>query len=75
MIKVITSPTCGYCHALIDWLEQKNLEYVELDASNFPGISAVPITIITDESDKNPIQVLGFDRERILNALEKIKAV
>ncbi|MBB1503796.1 NrdH-redoxin, partial [Candidatus Saccharibacteria bacterium] len=49
MIKVITSPTCGYCHALIDWLEQKNLEYVELDASNFPGISAVPITIITDE--------------------------
>ena len=58
MIKVITSPTCGYCHALIDWLEQKNLEYVEFD-----------------ESDKNPIQVLGFDREGILNALEKIKAV
>ena len=72
MIKVITSPTCGYCHALTDWLEQKNLEYVELDASNFPGISAVPIT---DESDKNPIQVLGFDREGILNALEKIKAI
>ena len=71
MIKVYTTPTCIYCHALVNWLE--GIEYQELDAASMPNITAVPVTIITDHEDKNPIQIIGFDRDAITEALNRYK--
>lgn len=67
MIKVYTTQTCPYCHALMDWLEQQGIEYEEVDASNMPDISAVPVTEINGE------RIIGFDRPAIKRALQNLK--
>lgn len=52
-----------YCHALMDWLEQQGIEYQEVDASNDPEITAVPVTEIGGK------RIIGFDRPAIKQAL------
>lgn len=66
MIKVYTTKTCVYCHALMDWLEQQGIKYQEIDATTIPGISAVPVTEINGE------RIIGFDRPAIKHALAKM---
>lgn len=66
MIKVYTTPTCIYCHALMDWLEKQGIEYEEIDASKMEGITAVPVTEIGDE------RIIGFDRPAITRALKNL---
>ncbi len=66
MIKVYTTPTCVYCHALMDWLDEKGVEYVEMDATKEPDIATVPVTEIEGE------RIVGFDRPAIKRALKKI---
>ena len=66
MIKVYTTPTCAYCHALMDWLDKMGLEYQEMDATKEPDITAVPVTEIDGE------RIIGFDRPAIKKALRKI---
>jgi glutaredoxin len=68
MIKIYTTPTCAYCHALMDWLDEKGVEYEEVDASKDKTISSVPVTIIGDE------KIVGFDRPAIKRALKKLAA-
>lgn len=63
MIKVYTTKTCIYCHALMDWLDQQGIEYQEVDATTMPDISAVPVTEINGE------RIIGFDRPAIKRAL------
>lgn len=63
IIKVYTTTTCPYCHALMDWLEQKGIEYQEVDASNLPDIDVVPVTEIDGK------RIVGFDRTGIKDAL------
>lgn len=63
MIKVYTTPTCIYCHALMEWLDEQNIEYQEIDASSDPHISAVPVTEIGKQ------RIIGFDRPAIKRAL------
>ena len=65
-IKVYTTPTCAYCHALMDWLDSKGIEYTEMDATKEPDISAVPVTVIGDE------RIVGFDRPAIKRALKAL---
>ena len=67
MIKVYTTKTCVYCHALMDWLEQQGIEYQEIDATTMPDISAVPVTEINGE------RIIGFDRPAIKQALASMK--
>ncbi len=64
-IKVYTTPTCAYCHALMDWMDSKGIEYIEMDATKEPDMSTVPVTIIGDE------RIVGFDRPAIKRALKK----
>lgn len=64
MIKVYTTPTCIYCHALMDWLDDLGVEYEEVDASSVEGISTVPVTEI------NGKRIVGFDRPAIKRALK-----
>ncbi len=68
MIKIYTTPTCAYCHALMDWLDEKGIEYQEIDASNDDSIAVVPVTVIGDE------KIVGFDRPAIKRALKKLAA-
>lgn len=63
MIKVYTTPTCAYCHALMDWLESRGVEYVEMDATKEKDIMTVPVTEINGE------RIVGFDRPAIKRAL------
>lgn len=65
-IEVYTTPTCTYCHALMDWLDSKGIEYVEMDATKEPDMSTVPVTVIGDE------RIVGFDRPGIKRALKKL---
>ena len=65
MIKVYTTPTCAYCHALMNWLDTIGVEYVEVDATNEPEITVVPVTEINGE------RIVGFDRPAIKRALRK----
>lgn len=67
MIKVYTTKTCVYCHALMDWLEQQGIEYQEIDATTMPDIAAVPVTEINGE------RIVGFDRPAIKRALAQSK--
>ncbi|MBO7132464.1 glutaredoxin family protein [Candidatus Saccharibacteria bacterium] len=67
MIKIYTTPTCAYCHALMDWLDSKGIEYEEIDASNDESITAVPVTEIGD------VRIEGFDRPAIKRALAKLE--
>ena len=63
-IKVYTTPTCAYCHALMEWLDEKGVEYEEMDATKEPGISVVPVTEIGGK------RIVGFDRPAIKRALK-----
>ena len=78
MIKPIiyTTPTCTYCHALMDWLDQKEIAYEERSALSLAvddeiakkfdyNFETVPTTIIGDEV------IVGFDRPAVLRALKK----
>lgn len=67
MIKIYTTPTCVYCHALMEWLDEKGVEYQEVDATKYPEITTVPVTEIGDE------KIVGFDRPAIKRALAKIE--
>ena len=71
MIKVYTTPTCIYCHALMNWLNEEGIDFQEIDANTVPGITAVPVTVITDKDNKNPIQIIGFDRDSVTETIEK----
>ena len=66
MIKVYTTPTCVYCHALMDWLDEMGVEYEEIDATKEPDIKAVPVTEI------NGKRIEGFDRPAIKKALKNL---
>ena len=63
MIKVYTTPTCIYCHALMEWLDEKGIKYKEMDATKEPDITTVPVTEINGE------RIVGFDRPAIKRAL------
>ena len=66
MIKIYTTPTCAYCHALMDWLDEMDVEYEEIDARGMDGITAVPVTEIGEA------RIVGFDRPAIKKALRNL---
>ncbi len=66
MIKVYTTPTCAYCHALMEWLDEMGVEYEEMDATKESDITTVPVTEIGD------LRIVGFDRPAIKKALKKL---
>lgn len=65
MIKVYTTPTCIYCHALMEWLDKEGIEYQEIDARTMPNIQVVPVTEINGKI------IEGFDRPAIKKALQE----
>lgn len=68
MIKVYTTKTCPYCHALMDWLEDQGIEYEEVDASEMSDIKNVPVTEINEQ------RIVGFNRPAIKKALKDVES-
>lgn len=77
-VKIFTTTTCAYCHALKEYLEKKNVAYEEVNLDKHPeevrtsvdtcGQMGVPCThIIGDKGQEEAI--LGFDKARIDKAL------
>lgn len=66
MIKVYSTETCPYCHALMDWLDEQGIKYEAIDASTASDIDVVPVTIVGDQ------KIIGFDRPAITAALAKL---
>jgi glutaredoxin 3 len=78
--KIYSTPTCGYCHLLKDWLTDKKVPYTDINVAADPAKGAemvqktgqlgVPVSVITFE-DNNPSEavVLGFDQDRIARIL------
>ena len=66
MIKVYSTATCPYCHALMDWLDDLGVEYEEIDATGMDDIQVVPVTEIDGQ------RIEGFDRPAIKKALKKL---
>ena len=64
-IKIYTTTTCGYCHALMDWLDGQGIKYQEINAEEMDDIDVVPVTVIGDE------RIVGFDRPAITAAMKK----
>ena len=69
MVKVYSTTTCPYCHALMDWLDDLGVKYEEVDASVRDDIIAVPVTEIAGQ------QIVGFDRPAIKKALKAEKLI
>ena len=69
MIKVFTTPSCVYCHALLDWFDDLGLEYSEINALDSPDVQSVPLTIFVDENGTET-SVQGFDRPKIKKLLK-----
>ena len=66
-IKVYTTTSCPWCHALMDWLDKQGVEYEEVDATTVEGINVVPITEINGE------RIEGFDRPALKKALKTLQ--
>ncbi|MBR3204247.1 glutaredoxin family protein [Candidatus Saccharibacteria bacterium] len=71
MLKIYTTPSCVYCHALMDWLDDLNIKYEEIDATKNPEFSTVPVTVYESESGETT-KILGFDRPAIKKLLKNL---
>jgi glutaredoxin 3 len=68
-VVVYTTPTCGYCHQVKDYLAQRDVPYREVDVAadpqaaaemvNLSGQRGVPVVLIDGQV------VVGFNRPRI----------
>lgn len=65
-IKVYTTDTCPYCHAVMDWLDEQGVKYEEVKVTPDMGISTVPVTEINGE------KIVGFDRPALKKALQNL---
>ncbi len=73
-VKVYSTPTCVYCITLKKFLEDKNVEFEEINVAadedaakemvEASGQMGVPVVDIEGEI------IVGFDKEKISNALE-----
>lgn len=72
-VKVYTTPSCPWCQAVKQYLEERGIPYIEIDVSQDQqaalemiqksGQMGVPVVEIDGEI------VIGFDKERLDNLL------
>ena len=71
MIKVYTTDTCVYCHALMEWLDEMGVKFEEKSALEDPTISSVPVSRI-DMPDGSIREIIGFDRPAFKKVLREL---
>ena len=79
-IKIYKTTTCPYCKMEAEYLQSKGIAFEEIYVDKDPkavqemiaesGQMGVPFTIITKE-DGSKISILGFDKQKLDNALAK----
>lgn len=71
-IEIYISPTCGYCHAAMEFFKENKVGYVEHDISKDKeakkllmkkGYMSVPVIVVNGE------EMLGFDKEKLTSIL------
>lgn len=76
--KIFSTPTCGYCHLLKDWLTEKKIPFTDINVAVDPskgvemiqktGQMGVPVSIIVFDDGREEV-ILGFDQNRIAKIL------
>ncbi len=76
-VTIYSTPTCGYCTMAKDFLQEKGVEYEEVDVSvdqqkaqamvEKTGQMGVPVIII--EKDGQEEVLVGFDQVQLTNLL------
>lgn len=64
-ITIFTTSNCPYCHALMYWLDSKQIPYQVVDAINSHKIKTAPTVII------GQTEITGFNRPAIQKALKE----
>jgi len=77
-ITIYSTKTCGYCHALKAWLQEKQIDFTDysvdinpIAAQNMVRISGqmgVPFSVI-EKDNGSTVNILGFDRQRFSTEL------
>lgn len=72
-VTIYTTPTCAFCHAAKQWLEQKQVDYQEIDVNQDQeaaqemiqktGQMGVPVIYTGEE------YIIGFDQAKLEEAL------
>lgn len=72
-ITIYSTKTCGYCHMLKRWLDQKKIEYTDYSVDLNPiaaqhmvqlsGQMGVPFSVI-EKDDGTSVNILGFDKQK-----------
>lgn len=76
---IYSTPTCGHCRLLKEWLNEKGVAFENVDVALDPmrgqemiqktGQMGVPVSVITLPDGREEI-VLGFDQARIVSLLD-----
>lgn len=79
MVIVYSSPTCGYCHMLIEYMKGKGVDFtvkdITLDREAMEWVGNTIGQLATPVTDIDGTVILGFDRERIDLALRDKKLI
>jgi glutaredoxin-like YruB-family protein len=76
-VTIYSTPTCGYCTMAKDFLQEKGVEYTEIDVSvdqqkaqemvEKTGQMGVPVIIINKDGQEEVL--VGFDQVQLTNLL------
>ncbi|HHD92308.1 MAG TPA: NrdH-redoxin [Candidatus Portnoybacteria bacterium] len=74
MIKVYSTPTCAYCHALKEFLREHNIDFTDIDVSQDQQ-AAEELVHQTNQYgvpviDINGQMIIGFNRQKICQELK-----
>ena len=73
-VKMYTTPTCHYCHALKEFFKEKKVEFTEIDVTKDEAL----VQELVDKSGQMGVPVvdidgkivIGFDQEKISKLLK-----
>lgn len=75
---VYSTPNCPWCHALKDFLKEKNVEFEEIDISKDQAKVQEMVKksgqIGVPQIEINGKMIVGFDKEAIEKELENLKS-
>ena len=74
MIKVYSTPTCAYCHALKEFLREHNIDFTDIDVSQNQQAAEELIRQTNQYGvpviDINGQIIIGFNRQKICQELK-----
>ncbi len=73
-IRVFSTPYCGFCTTLKEYLKQRNVAFTEVDLAQDPeqaryivqltGQAGVPV-LLKEEEGKQPEFIVGYNKEKV----------